>query len=107
MGATPGPWTVVSYGSGVALYIIASNGMSVAAVYRMERLNEHGVSNRIKDGEEDAANARLIAEAPDLLSIAKRWAALDGGSWQGDRHACEKAELLADTRTAIAKTESA
>lgn len=44
--------------------------------------------------------------APDLLSIAKRWAALDGGAWHAERHAREKDELLADTRAAIAKAES-
>lgn len=53
-----------------------------------------------------AANARLIAAAPDLLSIAKRWAALDGGSWHVERHAKEKGELLKDTAAAIAKAES-
>ena len=51
------------------------------------------------------ANARLIAAAPDLLSIAKQWAAIDGGAWHVERHAAEKAELLADTRAAIAKAQ--
>lgn len=53
--------------------------------------------------EEFMANARLIAAAPELLSIAERWAALDGGAWHVQRHASEKAELLADTAAAIAK----
>ncbi|MBJ2203978.1 hypothetical protein [Pseudomonas carnis] len=48
------------------------------------------------------ANAKLIAQAPDLLSIARRWAALDG-QWHPDRYESEKAELLEDTATAIAK----
>ncbi|MFG1401990.1 hypothetical protein [Xanthobacter sediminis] len=51
------------------------------------------------------ANARLIAAAPDLLSIAKRWSALDGGAWAVERHAREKTELLADTKAVIAKAE--
>lgn len=58
-----------------------------------------------KDAAEWLANAQLVVTAPDLLSIAKRWAALDAGSWHVDRHAAEKAELLADTRAAIDKAE--
>ena len=61
------------------------------------------------DGEENSPPglneprlARLIAAAPILLSIAERWAALDGGSWHVQRNANEKAELLAETITAIA-----
>jgi len=42
----------------------------------------------------------------DLLDIAKRWAALDGGSWHIDRHAREKTELLADTKALISKAEA-
>lgn len=45
------------------------------------------------------------AVAPDLLSIARRWAALDGGVWNVQRYAIEKAELLADTKAAIAEAE--
>lgn len=44
-----------------------------------------------------------IRSEPDLLSIAKRWIALDGGTWNVERHAREKAELLKDTAAAIAK----
>lgn len=39
----------------------------------------------------------------DLLSIARRWIALDAGAWHPERHAAEKAQLTADTRAAIAK----
>jgi hypothetical protein len=53
------------------------------------------------------ADARLIAAAPDLLDIAKQWAALDGGAWDVQRHAADKRDLLADTRAAIAKAEGA
>ena len=51
------------------------------------------------------ADWRLRNAAPELLSIARRWAALDAGAWHADRHAFEKAELLADTRAAIALAE--
>ncbi len=47
-------------------------------------------------------DANLIAAAPKLLAIAQRWAALDGGSWDVQRHASEKAELIRDTHAAIA-----
>lgn len=52
------------------------------------------------------ANARLIAAAPDLLSIARRFVALDGGAWNVARHAAEKQELLAEACAAIAKAEA-
>lgn len=52
---------------------------------------------------DDRAKRLLIAAAPDLLAIAERWAAIDGGSWNVDRHAAEKAELVADTAAVIAK----
>lgn len=48
------------------------------------------------------ANAHLIAAAPDLLGIARRWAALDG-QWHPDHYESEKAELLIDTNAVIAK----
>lgn len=50
-------------------------------------------------------DAQLIAAAPDLLSIAKRWVALDGGVWNTERHSREKAELLEATKNLIAQVE--
>lgn len=52
---------------------------------------------------EAEANARLIASVTDLLSLAERWVALDAGAWAVGRYAAEKAQLVADTRAAIAK----
>lgn len=43
--------------------------------------------------------------APELLSIAQQWAAIDGGAWHVERHARAKTELLQATRAAIAKAE--
>lgn len=54
----------------------------------------------------EAAN-ELMDDASEaivsLLSIARRWVALDAGAWAVDRHASEKAELLAATRALIAQ----
>ena len=47
----------------------------------------------------------IRAAAPELLSIARRWAALDAGAWHPTRYAAEKKELIADTEAAIAKAE--
>jgi hypothetical protein len=49
----------------------------------------------------------LEATCPKLLSIAKRWAALDAGAWHPTRYAMEKKELIADTETAIAAAREA
>lgn len=58
----------------------------------------------------DAALSRLgetvnkIADDRNaLLSIARRWVALDAGGWHPDRCAADKAELIVDTLAAIAK----
>lgn len=47
-----------------------------------------------------------VKETAELLSLLQRWAALDAGAWLVERHADEKARLLADTRAAIAKAEN-
>jgi hypothetical protein len=90
---TPGPWLWIDEGrrlnspSGLVIDSAAYEGMWFARY----------------DKEEDEANKRLMEAAPGLLSIAERWAALDAGSWHQVRYENEKAELLADTRFAIAK----
>ncbi|HMO76754.1 MAG TPA: hypothetical protein PKD99_12400 [Sphingopyxis sp.] len=48
-------------------------------------------------------DADLIACAPELLSIVRRFIALPGGSWHPVRHAAEEAELMHDARAVIAK----
>lgn len=45
---------------------------------------------------EDAAEA-----ISGLLSIAKRWIALDGGGWDTERYVRTKAALLEDTRKLV------
>ena len=52
--------------------------------------------------DEALERAKIMAAAPDLLSLAKRWLALDG-QWHSDRYESEKAELLNETRALIAK----
>lgn len=68
------------------------------------------VKCRLMDADRDAAllaldNRNLRALNAEMLAVAKRWRALDGGAWHVDRHAAEKAELLRDTEAAIAKAE--
>ena len=99
---TPGPWFVVNVGSEDMPH------MEVMAARIAGRPPRHCVAmccTGDNSQEMENANARLIASAPTLLSIAKRWAALDGGSWHLVRHASEKNELLADTGRAIAEAE--
>ncbi len=90
---TPGPW---DYWSGynpvdeLEAQITTEDGDIVIASY----------NRQIPEGE---ANAKLLAAAPELLSIAKRWAALDGSAWHLVRYEEEKRELLAATNEAIAK----
>lgn len=96
MSHTPGPWKVYRTTDGIAIIGIgdADGGGVTDPNFGLWRT-----------GKEREANARLIASAPDLLNIARRWAALDGGAWAVERHAREKAELLNDTLVAIDKAE--
>lgn len=47
----------------------------------------------------------FVNQRDALVSIARRWVALDAGSWHPDRHAAEKKDLIADTEAAIARAE--
>jgi hypothetical protein len=49
--------------------------------------------------------ATLIEDKEMLLSIAKRFVALDGGSWDVRRDARDKSDLLHDAGAAIARAE--
>ncbi len=48
---------------------------------------------------------RRRADEAELVSMLQRWNALDGGSWNVDRHARDKAELKSDTRSLLAKVK--
>jgi hypothetical protein len=95
---TPGPWfhkrdSYNEYGATVAHLIETEYEDVVATVSYRERdprLNRHG-----------EADAALIASAPDLLAVAKRWEryASDLG-WADDA-----GSFLEETRAAIAKSE--
>ena len=52
---------------------------------------------------ESAEVARLIASAPELLSIVQRFVALPGGAWHPERHAADEAGLITEAKAAIAK----
>ncbi|WP_139835872.1 hypothetical protein [Pseudomonas sp. R16(2017)] len=89
---TPGPWGYWSgynYADQIEAQVTADGGDIVIASY----------NHLIPEGE---ANAKLIAAAPDLLSLAMRWLALDG-EWHPDRFENEKAQLLIETKDLISK----
>jgi hypothetical protein len=94
---TPGPWQIEKQGDGARGYWLHEAGKPHAYL---------AMSCVQNDREVEAANARLICAAPDLLSIAKRWAAIDGGAWHIERYEREREELLADTHAAIAAAEA-
>lgn len=84
---TPGPWEMAGpVGKGV--WIQADSNPNVAAV--------HGAYTA-----EGLANARLIARAPDLLALAKRYA----GECPGCDGKGKDCPACADLRLIIAKVE--
>ena len=91
---TPGPWKIVpNFGGSRYPSIVNPAGDAELGDWM------------VAEGVRWPADAALFKAAPELLSIARRWAALDAGSWHADRHAAEKANLLAATRAAIALAE--
>ncbi len=86
---TEGPYRVVKSNSGTFVCGAAPGRIAEVLMCRT--------------GQDVEADANLLAASWELLSIARRWAALDAGSWAVARHANEKAELLRDTRAIIAK----
>ncbi|WP_311185469.1 hypothetical protein [Pseudomonas aeruginosa] len=104
---TPGPWGIERLHG--EINVISCNERDGAAkdmgiVYVLAR-DVGGMihGEQFDDRSEVEANARLIAAAPELLSLAKRWAALDGSAWHLVRYEEEKRELLAATNEAISK----
>ncbi|CAN7447812.1 hypothetical protein LJR066_002800 [Acidovorax sp. LjRoot66] len=93
---TPGPWVA----DGVR--VDAENGnVQRIAVCHFAEVGSNWAGTDFS--QRQAANARLISAAPELLDLAKRWDALDSGAWHADRHEAERRELIADTRALIAK----
>lgn len=87
---TPAPWTIRE---------VTHSNVPGRRAFAID-FNED--QEQVVDWVYEEADAKLISAAPDLLSIARRWAALDG-QWHPDRYESEKGELLIDTGTAIAK----
>ncbi|RBB97509.1 hypothetical protein C3E97_027725 [Pseudomonas sp. MWU12-2115] len=87
---TPAPWTVRE---------ISHSNVPGQRAFAIDFNDDQ---EQVVDWVYEEADAKLIAAAPDLLSIAKRWAALDA-QWHPDRYESEKAELLRDTRAIIAQ----
>lgn len=100
---TPGPWAISHRHSRCLVWAQPDGpqGPSVS-IAQIDRCTFDGAGHL----DNSAANAALIAVAPDLLAIAKRWAALDGSGWDVSRHADEKACLFADTQMTIARAEA-
>ncbi|OOH81324.1 hypothetical protein BOW65_09590 [Pseudomonas koreensis] len=100
---TPGPW--------VAKHLSGSN----FAVQRFEIRSGAGLPMPIFQKDTSAIDcasvclsphdANLIAAAPELLSIAMRWIALES-QWHPDRYENEKAQLLLETKALITSTNA-
>lgn len=94
-GHTPGPWrTDPDVGNES---VLGADGIMVAdcSIFTARNHRRNPAINQ--------ANARLIAAAPDLLNLVRRFIALSGGVWNPERYAAEEAELMQEARAAIAK----
>lgn len=98
---TPGPWTASCF------LVTASNGREVTHTGLLgRRRSSHAEQS---GGDEDEANAHLIAAAPDLLKALETYLAWEGAEVSPDRnHAACVAMLTAAesmARAAIAKAK--
>jgi len=89
---TPGPWEMVAPAGGLWPPRIFAGSKFIAMVNNSDDTQDQ----RIID-------ARLIASAPDLLSIVERFVALGAKQRRGARHTAEKASLMEQALAAIAK----
>jgi len=90
---TPGPWLIEDERDGTFSVWTRQPHTGTLATVHEEDINGAYPAK---------ANAQLMSVAPELLSIAQRWLALDS-QWHPERHASEKTQLLAETRDLIAK----
>lgn len=93
-GFTPGPWEAQVLESARWKrrgYIRAASGFQVGYAHEDVR--------RMRVGESEA-NARLLAAAPDLYAVCKRWVTAIGES---RAYPEERKRLLEDTRAALRK----
>ncbi len=92
---TPGPW-VVFWGRGLGAYPLSVGTSRFNVVTAMGR----------KAHPEAAANARLIAAAPELLAAARLCLESDAFDYHdGLAQGCEKCVAVAAIKAAIAKAE--
>lgn len=97
---TPGPWK--AHNDIVTADIPRGEYRTTAVAYTGDEWRHLG---GLCYGDEEDANARLIAAAPEMYSLLAQWAALDAGAWAVERNAFEKARLLDATRAALGKVE--
>jgi hypothetical protein len=106
---TPGPWMVggdrPGDSSAMALMIYCDDSLGSRVADCSE--SGHGIPR-----EQDYANARLIAAAPDLLALARQYASECGecngtGNSGNEVLGDEDCEACEDIRTVIAKAERA
>lgn len=92
---TPGPWRSGKWGASIVCDTPIQGGINGSDA--VESYGGHLIAESIS-----ACNQPLIIAAPDLLSIAQRWLALDS-QWHPERYASEKEQLLSDTKEILAR----
>lgn len=103
---TAGPWETRNAvqpdnTGGFDIAIVADGGIIAEAFKNIG----YGPDGRTYKSTPVEANARLIAAAPELLSIVERFIALPSGAWHPERHAADEAELMTDAAAVIAKAK--
>jgi len=92
MPHTPGPWDLVQHNEKDSR---VGRKTLLAIVY----------SEAYRDRENQEANARLIAAAPDLLEACREWVEIDGPTISLEEQRRRWPDVVAKMKAAIAKTE--
>lgn len=93
---TPGPW------SSDWQFIVANDPNGVHPDIYIAEISESDDEGRVASDEQQQANARLIAAAPELLKALE-----DALAYMVDYKKCQNEGLLNDMRAAIAKAKGA
>lgn len=99
---TPGPWLIQDERTMCDEIWIGAEHPEAGFVSHVSVRAGCGEAAELGSPEANAAHiVKCCNGYPKVISLLRRWRALDAGSWHPDRHAADKKDLLAETRAVL------